>query len=139
MKKFLMYAVASFVLLSCSNDKENVVPESGAQFKIEYTQSGGFDGYIKKVGFSEPLVFEGTETVAGLILDDTKLIDSKYVFVTKTNVDLLKVTFNTEPKPGKGDMAEFSINVYRNGKQIDNKSFKVAGGVMSHSWEYKSK
>ena len=139
MRKYFLLLATSILLFSCSDDSETVTPETGSTFKVEYIQSGNFDDYKKEIGFSQPLVYEGTATETGPILNDAALRDGKYVFVTSKNLELLKVTFNTEPKEDSGEIAEFVINVYRDGKRIDNKSFKVAGsGVMKHSWEYKS-
>ncbi|TDE09776.1 beta-barrel fold lipoprotein [Dyadobacter psychrotolerans] len=140
MRKYLLMLSAWILFFSCSDDSKTVTPEPGSIFKVEYIQSGKYEDYKKEIGFSEPLVYEGTAVETGLIVNDVALTDGKYVFVTSKNLELLKVTFNTEPKEGSGEMAEFVINVYRDGKRIDNKSFKVAGsGVMKHSWEYKSK
>lgn len=138
MRKYFLMLSASIFFLSCSDDSQTPTPEPGSIFKVEYTQTGKYDDYKKEIGFSEPLVYEGTAVETGPILNDVALTDGKYVFVSSKKIELLKVTFKTEPKEDTGEMAEFVINVYKDGKRIDNKSFKVAGsGVMNHSWEYK--
>ncbi|KAA6438868.1 hypothetical protein FEM33_15245 [Dyadobacter flavalbus] len=138
MRKYFLMFSASILFLACSDDSKTVAPEPGSIFKVEYIQTGKFDDYKKEIGFSQPLVYEGTAVETGPVLNDAALTNGKYVFVSSKKLELLKVTFNTEPKEGPAEMAEFVINVYKDGKRIDNKSFKVAGGgVMNHSWEYK--
>lgn len=138
MRKYFLMLSASILFLSCSDDSETVTPGLGSIFKVEYIQSGSYEDYKKEIGFSQPLFYEGTAVETGPILGEAALINRKYVFVSSKKLELLKVTFNTEPKEDSGEMAEFVINVYKDGKRIDNKSFKVAGsGVMNHSWEYK--
>lgn len=138
MRKYILMLSFSILFLACSDDSQTVTPATGSIFKVEYIQTGKFDDYKKEIGFSQPLVYEGTTIETGPILNDAALTNGKYVFVSSEKMELLKVTFNMEPKEGSGDMAEFVINVYKDGKRIDNKFFKVAGsGLMNHSWEYK--
>ena len=141
MRKVILALVIPIMFLSCSKDANEITAENNASFKVEYIQTGKFEGYSRTIGIKPNLIFEGTDISTGAVLDDSKLTNEKYTLVTKGKIELLKLTFKLVPKQGVNDLAEFTINVYKNGKKIDNKSFKVQSSslVMDHSWEYKAK
>ena len=141
MRKIILALVIHIIFLSCSKDANEITPENGASFKVEFIQKGKFEGYSRTIGLGPDLIFEGTDISTGAVLNDSNLTNEKYTLVTKENIELLRLTFKLIPKQGVSDLAEFTINVFRNGKKIDNKSFKVQSSslVMDHAWEYMAK
>ena len=134
MKKYSLFLIL-LVLASCSKDVEPV----GANFKLEFSQTGGYSKYFRFIGLDPVVVFEGTN-VAPLTLEGKDLIDEKYSFVTSKPIQMFSPSFIVSS--GDADSsAVFTFRVFRNGELIDTKVIEAGANdptPKNYSWDYKS-
>ncbi|WP_221393465.1 hypothetical protein [Dyadobacter sp. NIV53] len=55
MRKIIFALVIPVMFLSCSKDANEITPGSGASFKVEYIQTGKFEGYSRTIGLGSDL------------------------------------------------------------------------------------
>jgi hypothetical protein len=134
MKKY-SYLLLLFIIMSCS---KNIDP-AGANFKLEFSQSGGYSQYFRFIGLDPVVVYEGTN-VAPLTLEGKDLPDDKYTFVTSKPLLMFSPSFIVST--GDSDSsAVFTFKIFRNNVLIDTKIVEVDADEVApknYSWDYKA-
>ena len=125
------------VFASCS--KNNDVEPVGANFKLEFSQTGDYSKYFRFIGLDPVIVFEGS-SVAPLTLEGKDLKDGTYTFVTSEPIQMFSPSFIVSS--GDADSsAVFTFRVFRNGELIDTKIIEAEANdaiPKNYSWDYKS-
>lgn len=138
MKKYSFFLLM-LLFASCSKNNKNDVDPVGANFRLEFSQTGDYSKYFRFMGLDPVVVFEGTN-VAPLTLESKDLKDGKYSFVTTKPILMFSPSFIVSS--GDADSsAVFTFKIFKNGQLIDTKIIKAESNdstPKNYSWDYKS-
>ena len=139
--KVIYSLIIPLLFLACSKDK-NPTPSptiDGAKFKVVFAQSGAYSAYSKQLEFSPGLAL--TDSLKSVYTDKDLNLPS-FTFQTQKDVKTLKVKFVLNSKQESEEVAEWSLQVFRNDRVIDTKNFKFASSSnisITNEWSYSFK
>lgn len=141
MKKISFFLLV-LVVAGCSKNGSLTSAPPTSNFKLELSQSGPYQGYVRLLSLANGMIYEGS-TRQALVLSDGDISQPAYSFVTTTPIDVFSPSINVGWYGDSTGTAQLKFKIYEDDKLIDTQLILLkpvnVGQTQVYTWTYNAK